>query len=112
MLHSLTAEAAIKQPSYFYLVEYHTPKKEEPIHSRAWTLQEHLLSNRILIFGSRQLRWICRTTNDCDGGQKASYHQSMEHLSSRLYSLTTLNFLAAQPDPENVTSTCVTWSDA
>ncbi|KAI8627666.1 heterokaryon incompatibility protein-domain-containing protein [Xylariaceae sp. FL1651] len=34
----------------------------EPIDSRAWTLQERYLSNRILEFGSRQTRWTCTTS--------------------------------------------------
>ncbi|KAL2063244.1 hypothetical protein VTL71DRAFT_5049 [Oculimacula yallundae] len=32
----------------------------DPIETRAWTLQEHLLSQRLLIFGSRQIWWTCR----------------------------------------------------
>jgi hypothetical protein len=35
----------------------------EPIDSRAWTLQERYLSNRILEFGSLQTRWTCATTS-------------------------------------------------
>ncbi|KAH7112428.1 heterokaryon incompatibility protein-domain-containing protein [Dactylonectria macrodidyma] len=31
----------------------------EPIDERGWTLQERLLSSRIIEFGSRQTRWIC-----------------------------------------------------
>lgn len=33
----------------------------DPIHSRGWTMQEHLLSNRILVYGSSGLRWCCRS---------------------------------------------------
>ncbi|KAK4233107.1 heterokaryon incompatibility protein-domain-containing protein [Achaetomium macrosporum] len=33
---------------------------EEPIHSRAWTLQEHVHACRILEYGSQQLRRVCR----------------------------------------------------
>lgn len=31
----------------------------EPLFQRAWTLQEELLSKRIIYFGDRQLRWQC-----------------------------------------------------
>lgn len=31
----------------------------EIIHTRAWTMQEHLLSKRILAFGSTGMRWSC-----------------------------------------------------
>ncbi|KAK0739487.1 hypothetical protein B0T21DRAFT_143074 [Apiosordaria backusii] len=34
----------------------------EPIDERGWTLQERLLSCRIIEFGSRQTRWICPET--------------------------------------------------
>ncbi|KAI3343317.1 heterokaryon incompatibility protein-domain-containing protein [Ustulina deusta] len=34
----------------------------EPIDSRAWTLQERYLSNRVLEFGSRQTRWTCASS--------------------------------------------------
>jgi hypothetical protein len=40
----------------------------EPLVTRAWTLQESLLSRRILSYGSRQLRWFCVTDEHCDGG--------------------------------------------
>jgi hypothetical protein len=40
----------------------------EPLVTRAWTLQESLLSRRILSYGSRQLRWFCATDEHCDGG--------------------------------------------
>lgn len=32
----------------------------DPIDFRAWTLQEHILSSRIVCYGSQQLYWICR----------------------------------------------------
>ena len=34
----------------------------EPIDDRGWTLQERLLSSRIIEFGSRQTRWVCPET--------------------------------------------------
>lgn len=34
---------------------------DEPLNKRAWALQERLLSPRMLIFGSRDLYWECRT---------------------------------------------------
>ncbi|KAF2476951.1 HET-domain-containing protein [Lindgomyces ingoldianus] len=37
----------------------------EPLNTRAWTLQERLLSNRILSYGTAGLRWMC--------------HQSLHH---------------------------------
>jgi hypothetical protein len=58
----------------------------EPIVTRGWTLQESLLSRRILSYGSRQLRWYCAMDEDCDGGvldrDSANYasFQSLEEI--------------------------------
>ena len=34
---------------------------DEPLHKRGWTLQEHLLSRRILLFSKHELLWRCAT---------------------------------------------------
>jgi hypothetical protein len=39
----------------------------EPINKRAWTLQERLLSPRVLDYGTWQLRWICSSVRDRPG---------------------------------------------
>lgn len=43
-------------------------RANDPIHLRAWTLQEHVLSPKILVFGTQALWWTCedRTCNDGD----------------------------------------------
>lgn len=42
---------------------------EEPVNTRAWTLEEALLSPRLLIYSSRTLLWQCQAGNDiaCHG---------------------------------------------
>jgi hypothetical protein len=40
----------------------------ELINTRAWTLQESLLSQRLIFYGSRQLEWSCRTVSKANGG--------------------------------------------
>ncbi|KAF5241554.1 hypothetical protein FANTH_9065 [Fusarium anthophilum] len=42
--------------------------RKEPIDSRAWTLQENKLANRVLRFGSSQMIWRCPRTYRVDGG--------------------------------------------
>lgn len=37
----------------------HSAGGAEPLFNRAWTLQEEILSRRVLYFGDRQLRWQC-----------------------------------------------------
>ena len=50
----------------------------EPINTRAWTAQESLLSNRVLIYGRLQLFWKCRSTYAADGGIM-SWHDFKNH---------------------------------
>lgn len=52
---------------FVYLVQ-DTDTLVEPSTVRAWTLQESLLSRRILIFASRQLYWCCETAIAGCGG--------------------------------------------
>ena len=43
--------------------------KLEPLHVVSYTIQEHLLAKRILIFGTYGLRWVCQETTAADGVQ-------------------------------------------
>jgi hypothetical protein len=42
-------------------------EEERPTNSRSWTLQEKLLSPRLLIFGPRRLEWRCIEGAKCNG---------------------------------------------
>jgi hypothetical protein len=44
----------------------------EPLEERAWTLQERVLSPRVLSFGSRKTRWKCLRQAEIDGGMSMS----------------------------------------
>jgi hypothetical protein len=68
---------------YFFKKEQHH-HEEEPLHSRGWTLQERLISPRVLAFGSWQMQWSCRTENACDGGPWSSSMSHLEWMSSNL----------------------------
>ena len=46
---------------------YHT--SSEPLNSRAWALQEDILSQRVLAYDSYRIRWQCKTTYHADGGK-------------------------------------------
>jgi hypothetical protein len=54
---------------------------KEPLSSRAWTLQERMLSPRILNYGSWQIWWECAESIQCDRGKPDNilffedYHQ-------------------------------------
>ncbi|KAJ8132628.1 hypothetical protein O1611_g1003 [Lasiodiplodia mahajangana] len=44
------------------------PASDEPIHTRGWTMQEHLLAPRLLMFGSLCMEFRCLAGNERDGG--------------------------------------------
>ncbi|KAI1425069.1 heterokaryon incompatibility protein-domain-containing protein [Xylaria sp. FL1777] len=44
------------------------PASEEPIHTRGWTMQEHLLAPRLLMFGSLCMEFRCLSGQERDGG--------------------------------------------
>ena len=78
-------------PNQFFVV--HTEEhivyddKSEPVNQRAWTLQEQLLSPRLLIYASHTLQWQCRTLTCNLGG---SYHQSNPSAVPRMLSMQNL----------------------
>ena len=47
----------------------------EPLHQRGWTLQESLLSPRILSYGANEMRWECKTTNYSEAGSLLQAYQ-------------------------------------
>ncbi|KAJ2980523.1 hypothetical protein NUW58_g6923 [Xylaria curta] len=56
---------ALKEADYFGM-----HREREPIARRGWTLQESLLSRRILIFSSHHLYFSCKTANASCGGRE------------------------------------------
>lgn len=60
-------------------------RTSEPIHSRGWTFQEHLLSRRTLVFGTFGIRWICRNVRHVDGFQgNSAWIEMLENRFSKL----------------------------
>ncbi|KAG4291561.1 hypothetical protein FPRO06_13782 [Fusarium proliferatum] len=54
----------------------------DPVHKRIWTFQEHLLSSRVISFGSRQIKWTCQQEkNIVDGGD---YYEMVDGLEENL----------------------------
>lgn len=58
------------------LVRYGIPTRHEPLYCRSWPFQEHLLSPRVLMYGSEQMLWVCQHDSPIgtgatfkDGGQ-------------------------------------------
>ena len=45
------------------------PKKSEPLHRRAWALQERILSTRILEYGTTEMSWICHCAEVTESGE-------------------------------------------
>jgi hypothetical protein len=48
--------------------EHWFDEQSEPISKRGWTLQERILSPRVLFYGTSQLRWQCQTQHLSNGG--------------------------------------------
>lgn len=63
-----------------------------PLHTRGWTLQEHLLSPRILHFGPDEIHWECNETLSCccdnpdtNGGMKLFFAEGFGGLLTKNY---------------------------
>ena len=56
--------------------------EKDPIASRGWTLQEHLLSPRLIEFSNHQVRWRCVKTHGYTGGRPRVFFKgvSQDHL--------------------------------
>ncbi|KAI0466060.1 HET-domain-containing protein [Xylaria cf. heliscus] len=61
----LGAIQVFKEPDYF-----NSHREREPVVERGWTLQESLLSRRLLIFSSQHLYFACREANASCGGRE------------------------------------------
>ncbi|KAF1984612.1 hypothetical protein K402DRAFT_465135, partial [Aulographum hederae CBS 113979] len=57
---------AFRHSSHFVPQRY--DDKTQILHSRAWTFQECLLSSRLIIFSSQELRWTCLAETSCECG--------------------------------------------
>jgi hypothetical protein len=50
------------------LYDREADRPEERLYTRAWTMQEYILSPRTLIYSTHQVFWKCRTAWESDGG--------------------------------------------
>ncbi|CZR70193.1 uncharacterized protein PAC_20094 [Phialocephala subalpina] len=66
----------------FYGQDVLEPRRD-PIEQRAWTLQEHLLSQRLLIFGSRQIWWTCKKVHTIHSGRSFSMYSEIGEIRLR-----------------------------
>jgi hypothetical protein len=46
---------------------------DHPIEARAWTLEEKVLSPRVLLYSSTHLRWLCDSRQYSDGGAQENF---------------------------------------
>ncbi|KAJ8515019.1 hypothetical protein ONZ45_g7502 [Pleurotus djamor] len=49
--------------------------EENVVNLRAWTMQEQILSPRLLVFGERRTVWLCNTSDLADGGRPLNIPQ-------------------------------------
>ena len=78
----------IAQPTRVY------NSSDEWLNSRGWALQENLLSERLLTFGSWQMYWTCQSANFVNGGHMKSFSAPPMRLSE-------IVFMAAHVQPPN-----------
>ncbi|KAL0934595.1 heterokaryon incompatibility protein [Colletotrichum truncatum] len=52
---------------------YHVQMREEPLTTRAWSLQERVLARRVLHFASNQMYWECLEGFEAEEGLKLPY---------------------------------------
>lgn len=61
-----------KESEYFVtFTTVHHPR--DPLDVRGWTLQEHLLSTRLLVFKAHQLEWKCQELDTIDGYRQGTF---------------------------------------
>lgn len=72
---------------YFLLTPAGIKPYTDPIGDRAWTLQEHLLSRRLLIFGSRQIWWTCRLVHTNYTGKHFSTYSQIGEIRLRFLNI-------------------------
>ena len=56
-----------------YNLLLHEQSDPDPVHTRAWTLQETVLSSRAVFFTSQEMRWECNTCRHCQCGKLSKY---------------------------------------
>ncbi|KAH6988928.1 heterokaryon incompatibility protein-domain-containing protein [Ilyonectria sp. MPI-CAGE-AT-0026] len=100
-------EIAMKTPKGMgSVLFYDTLTPYQPTTFRAWTLQESLLSRRLLIFGSDRLVWCCLAANaGCGGPEAAMTARNMgvpQSLVSGIFPLTVLETLPARSQWDKV----------
>lgn len=83
----------------------------EPLNLRGWTLQERMLSRRLLIFGEFEITWQCQSTQGPAAITKTlwSYSGDPPRLPLELYQIDLPQHLRAPPPPNAVTSQGVQW---
>ncbi|KAI1764587.1 HET-domain-containing protein [Hypoxylon sp. FL1150] len=78
--------------------DFNQKRHLQPIATRGWTLQESLLSRRILIFSSRQLYFTCNVANaSCGGLEPMLTPRVMTSYESRAVGIHTFSGLRSYP---------------
>jgi hypothetical protein len=75
--------------------------KMEPLHQRGWTLQEGLLSPRILSYGANEMQWECKTTNYSESGSLPPDQSSFTGLPKPMRTKTKAHLLPVDLDNSN-----------
>ncbi|KAK4445689.1 HET-domain-containing protein, partial [Podospora aff. communis PSN243] len=68
-----------------FLLPFRGWKDKRPINRRAWTLQERLLSPRLVNYGTRGLSWQCQTSLRAHGGMGRFVRDESRRLDSAFF---------------------------
>lgn len=75
----------------------------EPLETRAWTLQEDLLSPRVLSYGAKEMWWECNSAMESDGGRQVIETHSVKGLPKPLWTTRPAQFPNHLPDQLSTT---------
>ena len=82
----------------------------DPVTRRAWTMQEAMLSNRVILFTSEELRWECNEDRHCQCLEYASAGESDYGDEPHIYRLSRLLRLETMATIETIQGAYTLWN--
>ena len=77
-------------------------ESDHPVENRAWTLEEKVLSPRVLVYSATHLRWLCDSGQYSDGGAQENF---MDYKAARYRLPLKEREIVSHPSENNVPTT-------